>query len=335
MGISFAFVLQSHYLGLLLAPTLLLFWILTLLKVRKTNLQKSFIKKSILGFISFLILMSPLFFFDIRHNWINTKAMYAFFTAAEPSVSINPFAAISKIPALFNQINIALAGGNNVVTGSLISVFFVVSLAAILINIAKKKKLHDISPAYYLLISWIVFALIGLGLYRQSVYDHYFGFIFVVPFIFIGIIISKLMSSKIVFKIFGIVLLVGLVTINLVGNPLLKEPNRLLQRSIDVSKIIEQNSDKMPFNLAVIADTNYEDGYKYFLLKDNYPVIDIDAQIPGTITSQLFAVCELIPNSKCDPTHNPKEQVANFGWSKIDGSWEVDGTIVYKLVHSK
>jgi hypothetical protein len=136
-------------------------------------------------------------------------------------------------------------------------------------------------------------------------------------------------------KWLGVALLAYLVAINLINNPLRKEPNRLLRRSIDVSKIIEQNSGGTPFNLAVIADNNYEAGYEYFLLKDNYPVIDIDAQVPATITNQLFAVCELIPNSKCDPTHNPKAQIASFGWSKIDNSREVDGVIIYKLIHTK
>jgi hypothetical protein len=39
--------------------------------------------------------------------------------------------------------------------------------------------------------------------------------------------------------------------------------------------------------------------------------------------------------SKCDPTHNSKAQVAAFGWSKIDQQWNIDGTILYRLVHSK
>ena len=70
-------------------------------------------------------------------------------------------------------------------------------------------------------------------------------------------------------------------------------------------------------------------------MKDNFPITDIDAQRPETITDQLFAVCELFPAEKCDPTHNPKAQVANFGWSKIDQKWEVDGAIIYRLVHLK
>jgi hypothetical protein len=175
---------------------------------------------------------------------------------------------------------------------------------------------------------------LGLGFYNKSIYDHYLGFLFPAPFILIGVLLSKLISDKLAFKIVGSLLLVSLIAINLIGNPLRKEPNRLLQRSINVSKVIEENSGGKPFNLGVIADTNYNDGYEYFFLKDKYPVVDIDSQNPSSITEQLFVVCELLPTSKCDPTHSAKAEVANFGWSKIDKSWEVDGTIVYRLVHS-
>lgn len=340
-GISFAFVLQSHYLGLLLAPTLFLFWILTFRNLKFIEnyklLIKNFLKKSLYSLLIFLGLMSPLLIFDIRHNWMNSRALYLFLTAKDPAVSVNLGNLLIKIPEIFNQITTSLLGAKNITEGFLISIIIGVAFATLLIRINRVniKNLVKSNPAYYLLISWIGFGLIGLGLYRKEIYDHYFGFLFVVPFIFTGIFISWLLSRGKYVKIFGIGLLGCLIVINLMANPLLKDPNRLLQRSINVSKVIEKNSNGEKLNLAVIADTNYEAGYKYFLLKDNYPVIDIDAQIPGTITNQLFVVCELIPNSKCDPTHNAKAQVASFGWSKIVSSWEVDGAIVYRLVHSK
>ena len=47
LGISFAFVLQSHYLGLLLAPTIGLFWLLTFLKEKRKGFgTKEFIKRN-------------------------------------------------------------------------------------------------------------------------------------------------------------------------------------------------------------------------------------------------------------------------------------------------
>ena len=64
MGFSFAAVVQSHYLGLLLAPTLFIFWALTIWNLKKSKKWKlegkDFRRKSIFGIIIFILLMSPL-----------------------------------------------------------------------------------------------------------------------------------------------------------------------------------------------------------------------------------------------------------------------------------
>lgn len=333
LGVSFAAVLQSHYLGLLLVPTLFIFWVLT---VWKLKVKKEFITKSLLGFGIFILLMSPLFFFDLRHNWIVSRAIYTFFTIRQTTVSIRPWTAIPKIPEMLTIINTSLVGGKDVLAGKVTAVSFGIGLIILLIYGIRlgRKNLAKINPAYYLLISWLGFGLIGFGIYKQNIYDHYFGFIFAVPYLLIGILIAFILKDGKLGKIMGAVLVIYLVSVNLIQNPLRFQPNRQLQRAIDVSKKIEIQSGGTRFNLGVIAERNYEDGYKYFLLKDSQPVIDIDSQVKDSITNQLFVVCEL-EKSKCDPTHNAVAAVANFGWSKIDSSWEVDGVIVYRLVHSK
>ena len=334
LGVSFAFVLQSHYLGLLLTPTIFIFWLLAYFKFKKTGSVKIFIKKSFIGLTGFIILMSPLFFFDLRHNWMNAKSMYTFLLASPTTVSIKPWVAIPKLPGVLNLVSSSLIAAKNI-TGALIaSALMIIGVIWVFTSNYLKRKTLKIPGQYWLILSWIGFGLIGLALYRKSIYDHYLGFIFPVPFLLIGILISTLSSAGRVWKWLGCAFLAYLIVINLMANPLLTSPHRLLQGSIDASKVIEQNSGGKPFNLAVIADNNYEAGYEYFLLRDNYPVVEIDAQKPDTITNQLFVVCELLPSNKCDPTHNPKAQVANFGWSKIEGEWSVDATMVYKLVHS-
>lgn len=108
-----------------------------------------------------------------------------------------------------------------------------------------------------------------------------------------------------------------------------------LTRTARISKTIEDEAGGEKFNLAVIAERNYEDAYQYFLERSGSGVTDIDAlRAQETITNQLFVVCEL-PKEKCDPTHNPKTEVANFGWSVIEKEWSVDGIMIYKLVHSE
>ncbi|KKR56590.1 MAG: hypothetical protein UT96_C0040G0024, partial [Candidatus Woesebacteria bacterium GW2011_GWC2_40_30] len=265
LGISFAFVLQSHYLGLLLAPTILVFWFLTFRELRKKKQFKFFIKKSVLGLVCFLVLMSPLLIFDFRHNFLNTKAIYKFFIERQTNFSSSPGSAIFQMPEIFNFINKSLIAGKNSMAAIVSSVVIAAGITyAFVENFVKRKNLK-IKVEYWLLFSWLGFGLIGLGLYKQSIYDHYLGFLFPVPFILIGVIVSKLMSKNIFTKIIGWAFLIYLIGINFAENPLRKEPNRLMQRSMDVSRLVLNNVDGKPFNLAVLAERNYEDGYRYFL----------------------------------------------------------------------
>jgi 4-amino-4-deoxy-L-arabinose transferase-like glycosyltransferase len=329
LGLSFAGVIQSHYLGFLLVPTLFLFWLLTYIRYK----SKSFIQKSLIGFGIFAVLMSPLFFFDIRHNWMNTRAFYTFFTVRQTTVSIKPWTSVTKIYPIFTDINSSLLSIKNTDVSKWVTGIIIAAVVFILYrkNIFKKKSWEQ-SASFLLLISWVLFGLIGLGLYKQQIYDHYYGFLFPAIFLLVGVILQKIYDSKL--KILAITIIVAAAVMGLSNSPLLKTPNNQLQRAGNVAKKIEMESGGKRFNLGVIAERNYEDGYKYFLLRDNQPVVSIDSQSKDTITDQLFVVCEL-EKAKCDPTHNATAAVANFGWSKIESSWEVNGVMVYRLVHAK
>ena len=106
-AISYAFVLQSHYLGLLLGPVLFLYWFLSKVPFKKTLLSAGI----------FLFLMSPLALFDMRHDFLNTKAVYKFFTVRQETVSIRPWNAVPKSYPIFEQINTSLVGAYNTHVG--------------------------------------------------------------------------------------------------------------------------------------------------------------------------------------------------------------------------
>lgn len=328
LGVSYAFVLQSHYLGLFLAPTILLFWILT---IRNLKIKKNFLINSLIGIGSFLILMSPLLIFDLRHNFQNLKAFETLFAARGNTVSFNVNRAISNIPTVFNQINLTLLTAKNMLAGIVVSVVTVL----IWVFTAVRKKLKS-GDSYLILLSWIGFGVLGFVFYKLPIFDHYFGFLFPAPFLLVGGLAENIQrgASKTV-KILVFVLCFALLILSLLGSPLRKEPNRLLERSQDVSRKIVDEAGGTPMNLAVLADSNYEAGYQYFVELYGGRVLEIDATNPTTFANQLFVVCELLPTTRCDPTHSPKAQVANFGWSKIDTQWPVDGVIIYRLLHSK
>lgn len=334
LGISLAFVLQSHYLGLLIIPTIFIFWFLTFRDLSKKKDSGPFIKKSVIGLASFFVLMSPLLIFDIRHDFMNTKAIYKFFVERRVNFSSSPMSAIPQIPQIFNLINKSLIAGKNSMAAAASSVVMALGIVYLFVESFIKRKNFKIKAEYWLLISWFGFGLLGFGIYKQNIYDHYFGFLFPVPFLLIGIFISKLISKSLFAKIFGLAFLTYLVAVSLMGNPLRNDPNRLMERSMKVSRLVLDNVGGKPFNLAVIAERNYEDGYRYFLELWGGNILRADRGEPLTVSDQLIVICENNP-ATCDPTHSPKAEVANFGMTKIDRQWEVEGVIIYKLVHTK
>jgi len=343
LGVSFAFVLQSHYLGLLLAPVFGLFWLLTFLAVKNKNEEKSrLFKLSLISFVVFALLMSPLVLFDARHGFRNFSAMKKFFTERQTTISVRPWSGFSKILPISQKIITRLIDGTNLLVGLWTSLLLAFGILLIGARIISGKDLNKkVKSALFLLSVWLTVALVGLSVYKQEIYDHYYGFFFPAPFILLGVIVSTIIKSakeKIFLLRFPLYLavfvaFVFLALVNIRYNPLQYPPNRQLQRTVEVADKIIKESKSWEFNLAVIAERNYEGAYQYFLEKDGAPLIIIDPQRADvTITDQLFVVCEL-PKVMCDPTHNPKAQVANFGWSKIEGEWEVGGTTLYKLVH--
>ena len=341
IGVSFAFILQSHYLGLLLAPTIGLFWLLAILKVwGNKNIRLNAIRYTLIASVIFAFLMSPLVIFDARHGWRNFTAMKKFFTQRQTTVSARPWTAIPKLPQVTSLATTRLLTGKNEEAGRWTNLVLVIGVIGIIVTLLRyalvKRKLPDSLKAYLMLLVWLGFSFIGLGVYKQHIYDHYYGFFFTAPFLLIGGLSQNIIqSAKNTGKILVFVAFVFLVIINLAENPLKYPPNRQLQRTKEVSAKIEEEAKGDKFNLAVLAERNYEDAYQYFLEKTGAPVVDIDAQrVDETITEQLFVVCELAKDT-CDPTRDPKAQIANFGWSKIEEEWEIAGVVLYKLIHTK
>lgn len=337
LGTSFAFVLQSHYLGLLLLPTIGIFWLATLSQVisKKQN-AKRFLVFSLFSFSLFTFLMSPLFIFDAKHGWHNLGAMTKFFTDRQATVSAKPWSAIPNTWPLWqdNLVGELLIAKNKGI-GNISALALALTSIIFLVNVFRAK---DYLSPVLLLFTWISVGLLGLGSYKQAIYTHYFGFLFTAPFLFTGLVLQRLWDRKLEWLVIGIV--IGTVWINLQTNPLKYPPQRQMQRVEEVDRKIISESGGKSFNFALIAKRNYEEGYLYFFELWNAPVREIDAQRSGeTITGQLFVVCEDTAKpgepDPCNPINHPKAEIANFGWARVDKEWEVGGVRLFKLLHTQ
>ncbi len=338
VGLSFAFVMQSHYLGLLILPVVLIFWFLVFYKEiqNRKNSKEIFriLKFSLLGIFIFGFLMSPLVIFDARHDWRNFSAIEKFFTDRQTTVSIKPWSGFAKVIPQLDKITSRLVSAKNEYVGGWLVVGYLAALAWIF-GLYRQKLTSKEKQAFIFLFIWLGIGVVGLSLYKQEIYDHYYGFLAPALFILLGGILGHVKKVKLLGNIFLLTILIFLIIVNLNENPIKYSPNRQLQRSADVANKIIEESNGQNFNFAVIAERNYEGAYQYFMEKNGSYLVQIDPQkADETIANQLFVVCEL-DKSKCDPTHNSKAEVANFGWSKIENEWDLYGVTIYKLVHSK
>jgi glycosyltransferase involved in cell wall biosynthesis len=315
----FAFVLNSHYLGLLLFPVAGLFLIIS---SRRGNNWKRY---SLISVIVFLLIMSPLFVFDATHGWLNFKSMSTFFTNRQETVNLKAYKAVPNLVPLWNQIVSSLVVARQELLGQIVAIVMVV-VSALVIFVDRRVRRDLIFT-----LVWLVTGVVGLGLYKQHIYDHYFGFIFPAVFLALGFCLAFLYRNKLG-KAVVVLATLAICILNLYYTPIRYSPNDQLGRTKQISEFIIRESAGQPFNLALISKRNYDMSYRYFLDLSNSEYKTIHQQL----TNQLFVICEDPPADGCEPINNPLWEVAAFGWAKVERQWQFPwGVEVYKLVHNE
>lgn len=323
IGVFFAFALQMHYLGLLLAPTLSLFWLITLNKLKKENVStKIFTRNSAIAVLLFLLLMSPLVLFDLKHQGMNYHAFKAFFTDRQTTVNLNPARSDRFLPVIYTTItDLVLARQSLAVP----IISLTVLLLSLLVFIKSKWR-----TTLKLLFVWLGFALLGLGVYKQHVYIHYLGFIYPAVYLLLGAIIGFIATRKgMAIKFLAALMIVFLVYLNIKNSPIFGNPNRQLQRTETAADLIIKESKGEPFNFGLIAKQNYDESYRYFL-ENKHSGLEADQ---NKITKQLFVVCE--DGDSCQPEGSSQYQIAVFGIAHVENQWQVDYLKIYRLVHTR
>ena len=321
-SLAFIMALNSHYLALVLLPIGGIFWLIEFIK-HKQNKQKTalLIKSTLLALIVFVISLIPQILFDIKHEGQNAQAMTEFFTKRETTVNIKFYKSFSKFPILFNQINTDLLFGKNQQISPYFSALFAL-LIIYLFYFYLKHKNDKSSKYFYLILAWYGLGILGLGLYKQHIYSHYFGYIFPVVFILAALCIQKT-------KIIGFAFMLALIVLSILGNDFWHSPPSQIRRTEKIVDQIINKANNDDFNLALIAKQNYDTPYRYFMLEKEAKIVDTNQKI----ASQLFVICEPHPDIDCNPINHPEWGIASFGWAKIDQQWEIEGVKLFKLVH--
>lgn len=96
--------------------------------------------------------MSPLLAFDIRHDWMNSRALYKFLTVRDETVAITPWTAFPKIYPIYEQVVASMLTAKQELVGKLISILLVIFGAFVL-----SKKTFNNRKSIILILNWLVF----------------------------------------------------------------------------------------------------------------------------------------------------------------------------------
>ncbi|MDD4938179.1 MAG: glycosyltransferase family 39 protein [Candidatus Shapirobacteria bacterium] len=317
--LAFVMVINSHYLGLALLPLVGLYWLIQFIKFFKNKSPqiKPFLINSLIALFVFIISLTPQILFDIKHQGQNFHALVNFFTYRETTVNIKAYKAIPKLIPLFDQVNTRLLAGKNETVGIIVSIVFIIGLFLIFLKKTPKKNRF-----FWISCLWYLSGLVSLALYKQHIYDHYFGFLFPVVFILMAYLINRI-------KCLGIPLLILIIIFSLLQNPFRWSGVKQLDTTNQIVDSILEKADDQSFNFALLAKQNYDPPYRYIITQKNGKIVDLHNQI----SDQLFVVCEPF-QIDCNPINNPEWSVAAFGWAKIDQQWEINGIKIFRLIHN-
>lgn len=332
-GFLLGITMQLHYLAIFLGVVIAAY-----IPITRRSISKTF-KDYIFILMGFIIGWSPFLAFEVRHGFPNIQSIFSFiFASKDTGFSSNFFAAIYNIFfRLFGRLVTYFPPPEQVAIGAHknIELWYYATLAlgiASLVAVFRSKN----NPARTLLLTWFILGVGLFGFYKKPIYDHYFGFIFPLPFFLVALLLVKLYSAG-RGKIISIAIFIILVFLNFSGIPFRYLPNRQLSQVEKISKFVIDKTDGRPFNFALITGGNSDHAYRYFftIWQKEPTVIENVLMDPKreTVTGQLLVVCEIPPS--CHPLGHSLWEIAGFGRAEIVGEWNVSVVKVYKLGHYK
>ena len=318
---NLAILLQLHYSAICLLPILLI----VLIYFRKQiKIERCFLT----GLFLFIFLMSPLILFELRHQFINTKAVLGYLAkGASEKVLPLPFflSLFQKIRFLIPEMVFGVSSKIYSI-GILLLVFFLSGLSYL--------KSRELRNSLFLTLSFLIFGILVASFYQVKFFNFYLTFLYPIGFLLIGILTSFLSKKGLLWK-FGFTLIFLIVFIfNLKRTDIFAESKRTINDLKLVSGVIAEDiKNGQAFNLGGILEEggfyyNAVD-YRYFLetffkkKTSGWDVLDYQN------SKDFYLISEV---GKLDPLKTDIWEVNIFAPKKILKIWELPkNVVIYKL----
>lgn len=271
VGMCATVLFQLHYITLILIGCAGLVWLRSLfVQVRAKHYRKDFFVGSLLSLVLFAASLIPLAIFDTKHDYLNAKAFASFFTGS--SEEEGHFRSLSDPSGIFYAVvgntlrNLTEIFGVKTPEAAVL-LFFAIVLYAVLktfVFVATEKRKH---PGRLLIGFIFAVSMLILGLYKESIYDHYLGFVFPVAALLLGVVIERFWSD--IFLRPLVLLIVGIFVFSSIRN---YPGTANLGLNVDVVKhtadqIVARVEEGETYDILLLSHNNDFLGmnYRYFL----------------------------------------------------------------------
>lgn len=270
-AICFGLIVQLHYVTLLSGAAAGLLYLWDLLKNR-TN-KKAFTARMLSGLVGLIViglLLSPLILFDMRHGWLNAKALQSLATDEKNFVQADQSVGTKMGDLGLNVINRSSLILFDKVIGSddALNLFLVVAVLTLSISslINARRKNQPMAGIATLLVFLLV-GILGFSFYEKDMYDHYIAYLLPVTFLVIGYCLDRIIRWNVLGWIIAIVFFVAFSRYNLPRIEFKSGGPTQAELQVTADSIHSRVADNEPYAIVLLSESkdSYGMNYRYFL----------------------------------------------------------------------
>lgn len=271
--ISFAIVIQLHYIALLAGPPIAIISLYSLLSNKDKSSRREIISSTLIGTVIFLSSLSPLIIFDFRHDRIISRS-FAHFINTQDTTEASDKSLVGLIRERNTHVSARLmqipGGGvdRTISMAILIAGLLLVGYKGNFFTDKRKKSLA-------LVLTFLLTAILGTSLYSGSVYDHYLTYIYAIVALYYAVIIIQISKFKYIGPIASFAVIVWISFYNLNSTPVFSHGQGGTQKHQLVADQILEIINPGDYNITLIGHHRDFKGmnYRYFLeISDRQPL---------------------------------------------------------------
>lgn len=309
-GSLIALTLQLHYSFLFILPSFLFGTLLKIIKdIKEKKSTSELAKISLFAFLGFLLFISPLIIFDLRHNFLNLRN----FIKLAKETSTEKTSIFFNFSTAFKNFS-EFSFSKNIPT----QISLILSLLIIIWGAFKKDFLQKI-------LFWqIMFIFLAISYFNFRPIPHYFGSIYLSFYFLLSELLRKIYKKNFFLLLISLFLLWLPSYKNLLSTP---ETPQIKLAKETAQKILPLTTEK--YQLIALPPYESTNPFRYFLeIWNKKPLEENSSEIGDSLIVVCYSQCP-------DILANPQWQIASFPNKKIDKIVKFKNFTIVKIINEK